>query len=328
MSLPGGTVQEQITSLALQFGAQSVAGRNGVSISIVGFGWNCGPDVYNSFKITPATPNYRYFASIGEVVEYATGEEKKLPQLQIVERATSFKCPTSSCSVLLAYGTNRQLTTPVLTYDEATKTFNSDREFTGLIQVPEYYESFKILKYTPRRDSLIGGGVKFSFGWIAAYDPESGAMATAQCPGWSLIDDKGNTEFEVYNKSSKMLINTLGAWEYPDTGWPEGPCSYSDGHTPVPDPVVGIVTTRVHEVGMADITGRVWIVNKVCTLNPPFDSYGAFFWDDGAGVWQGGAPSWKPTITTTMAPLPSQVTPEVKLLIQQRLRDLGKPVPA
>lgn len=130
-------------------------------------------------------------------------------------------------------------------------TVKFNMKWWGVVAISPYTKDFKLLRYTPNIRTMAGGGEERTYGAVAVI--KNGKMATvdAQPPVWG----GGQDENEVYRVESKILINKEGEWEMPN-GWPDNP-TYPNGATP-PKPRIGVVSTRVHEVGMVTKTGLFW----------------------------------------------------------------------
>lgn len=126
-----------------------------------------------------------------------------------------------------------------------------NKKWWGVAIISPYTKDFILLSYTPSIHKFANGGEERIYGVVACI--KNGRMVTAEVipPTWG----NGHDEFEVYRVESQILINREGEWELPN-GWPNNP-SYPNGATP-PKPRVGVVSTRVHEVGMVTKTGLFW----------------------------------------------------------------------
>ena len=129
-------------------------------------------------------------------------------------------------------------------------TVTFDSKFFGLVRVKAYNKSFKVLKYTP-----VTTMTSATYGVVAAYRNGRMSLCHVQPPTLGT----GNDELEVYRIESEMLINGDGEWEKPN-GWPDNP-TYPNGATP-PRPRIGVISTRVHEVGMVTATGYFYSQKK------------------------------------------------------------------
>lgn len=149
-----------------------------------------------------------------------------------------------------------------ITYSADQKTAIFSVPFYGIIKVGEYDQPVSVLKYFPLIESL-GAGTKVTYGRVAAY--KAGQLAVVEPQPFNVKN--GEDEFEIYRVESKGLINDKGAWEYPN-GWPNNP-SYPNG-AEAPKPRVGVVTTRVHEIGLIAASGYFYSRAYDVPVNRPY----------------------------------------------------------
>lgn len=145
-----------------------------------------------------------------------------------------------------------------------------NRPFYGLIKINEYTVPVHIYKYTPGSritTSLVSTafGVTVTYGTVAVYRHGKLAMVDIVPP----TVNTGNDELEVYRVESKVLINSEGEWEMP-SGWPDNP-SYPTGAIP-PKARVGVVSTRVHEIGM--VTAEGYFYSRAYDVTPQKPYFG------------------------------------------------------
>lgn len=139
---------------------------------------------------------------------------------------------------------------PAPTHKEGTVQYFNER-FWGLVAITPYTRQLKLLQYTPNKIGGGGSAVVIQYGSVAAF--RAGRLVVCDVNPASFFS--GHDENEVYRVESQALINSEGEWEVPN-GWPNTP-SYPNGATP-PKPRVGVLTTRVHEIGMVTNTGLFW----------------------------------------------------------------------
>jgi hypothetical protein len=171
----------------------------------------------------------------------------------------------------------------------------------GVVIISPYTKDFKLLQYTPFIHKFANGGEERIYGVVAAL--KNGRMVTAEVfpPTWG----SGHDETEVYRVESQILINREGEWEVPN-GWPDNP-TYPNGATP-PKPRVGVVSTRVHEVGMVTKTGLFW--SRTYSVMParPYS----------------GDPVFKPKVSVVKGRGFETLSDALKLQAMEIMRDRGK----
>lgn len=233
----------QSTSVSFSF-ADSLSDSGSLSLDnwggFVGLG-----SVGLSLVDTHSLGSLKLYASVGTVVNAGyTGSKIVQPKFVQVNGEDSISIhPNAKYEILFALNENGHSTgTPVSIYRNAFSVKFSHK-FWGLVRVLKHTEEFQVLKYTPE---VIDG--VYTYGVVAAYRSGDMAICHVQPP----ISGTGNDELEVYRIESEMLINGEGEWEKPD-GWPDNP-SYKNGAEP-PRPRIGVISTRVHEVGMVTPTG-------------------------------------------------------------------------
>lgn len=190
----------------------------------------------------------RLYASVGTIIDFQmTGERTVPPQFIEVNGASTASVPDNAdFEVLFALDQNGTHITTPNTIRRGGGEVQFSRIFWGLIRIASHTVSFSVLKYTPQKQGEYGS--IWTFGVVAAY--RNGRLAV--CHVSPLESGPGVDEIEVYRVESQSLINKEGEWELPD-GWPNNP-SYPNGAKP-PKPRIGVLTTRVHEVGLVTPQG-------------------------------------------------------------------------
>lgn len=241
-------------------------------------------------------------SSNGTVVFHERGLfEVVKPQLKTIQFTEFIESLSDTCDVLFAVNKQGNPAPVTLTYDEVNKRFIPSEPFFGLVRIGQYTTGYSVVKYVPEKIfDLLTGVYVYHWGSVAAIYNNTMALWTIETPeGLS----KGNEEFEVYRITSQVLVNSLGAWEYP-LGWPDTP-SYPGGATPVPKAKIGLVTERIHEIGMGDMTGRTWKRTKVVILNQPFAN----------------SPTYVPVRSVRSSSLPAGLSQDNVLIYQQFVAD-------
>lgn len=168
--------------------------------------------------------------------------------------------------------------------------------FWGLVKVDAHNQPVKVLKYTPHKNLTI-----WTYGVVAAYKNGQMALCHVQPPAIGT----GNDELEIYRVESEVLINGEGEWEKP-LGWPDNP-SYPNGAAP-PRPKVGVISTRVHEVGMVTSTGFFYSRAFDIPIQKPYF----------------GDRNYQPTTNVVQGSGFSKLTPEMKVKAKEAIVARGK----
>lgn len=187
----------------------------------------------------------RLYASVGEVSDFNMDASRNVPASFVEVNGDSFATIPAGADyeIVFALGAAGQdIGKPGVVSRHGNRVTFSSR-FWGLIKIKPHTVSFKVLKYTPLKTLSL-----WTYGQVAAY--KNGVLAT--CAVSPIDRGTGNDELEVYRIESEALINGDGEWEKP-IGWPDKP-SYANGAKP-PRAKVGVITTRIHEVGMVTPTG-------------------------------------------------------------------------
>lgn len=238
-----------------------------------------------------------YAASTGVVSVYVSGLSEVIrPSLRVVQYSEFIESLSESCEILFAVDKNGNKAPVTLTYDAPNKRFIPSQPFFGLVRIGQYTTTYRVLKYVPSSEWNPSQGLPtLYYGSVAAIYNNNMVLWQIDTPPPL---SNGNAEFEVYRITSQVLVNELGAWEMP-LGWPSTP-SYPGGVTPVPVKDIGLVTERIHEIGMGDTTGRTWKRTKTVILNQPFAS----------------SPTYKPVRSVRSASLPAGLSQDAILKYQ------------
>lgn len=141
-------------------------------------------------------------------------------------------------------------------------------KFWGLLSIDAYTEEYEVYAYTPQI-TRVGQARQVTYGTIAAF--RAGVLAVVDV--FPPIIANGQDELEVYRVESQVLLNGDGEWEMPN-GWPNAP-TYPNGATP-PKPRIGVVSTRVHEIGMVTKTGYFYTRTFSITNQKPYFGNAAY----------------------------------------------------
>lgn len=221
--------------------------NSGGSLSLENWNGNVGlGSVALALVDTMPTGSLQLFATVGSVSHAGiTGSKHVKASFAQVNGSNKVPLPPGASAISIVFvlsETGEDLSGLAMVSQTASEiTFN--KKFWGLVKIHEHEQSFAVLKYTPETRSGLS-----TYGVVAAY--KNGNMAIVHVN--AMETGTGNDELEVYRIESEMLINGDGEWEKPD-GWPDKP-SYPNG-AKAPRPKVGVISTRVHEVGMVTATG-------------------------------------------------------------------------
>lgn len=210
------------------------------------------------------------FATKGSCVKIAGGFTRYVGEsLQVVSGSDSIGSASPDVQILMSFDANGGNIGVQYSYDAQTQTVKFTSPFWGVVRVGGYSVSYGILEYTPEAQ-LYAGNYESEYGTVAAY--YQGAVATLEIPPPGEAD-QGAAEFELWRITSKILVVSDGAYEYPTNNDPENPAYSPSGDGSTPDTDSGyLVTERVHQIAMGDFTGRVWVRDRSILLNKPYAS--------------------------------------------------------
>lgn len=219
------------------------------------------------------------FATVGEIFDFGTTSARPVKSTfsQVSGSKTLTVNAAATYSIVFAFRANGDRFIPQ-EVKRVGNTVTFDELFWGLVKVGAYTRPYKILKYKPLRQGTPAQGYTTSYGTVAAF--KKGRIAILDVD--MLESSTGSDEFEIYRVESSVLLNSEGEWEMPD-GWPDKP-TYPNGATP-PKPKVGVVSTRVHEVGMISSTGMFY--SREFTIVPAKPYFGDRNYSPKTNVVQG-----------------------------------------
>lgn len=211
-----------------------------------------------------------YCASDGTLELHSTGHTLEKPnELRVIQYTPYIESLSSSCTILFAVNKLGNQIGPVLgPYDEVNKRFKPSEPFFGLVRIGKYTTTYRLLRHVR---AVIKQGV-WSVpinGHVAAI--RNNTMAILQIEVSGPPEEK---EFEIYRVTSEVLTNKDGVWEKP-LGWPDTP-SYPNGMTPIPKPKIGLITERVHKIGMANSNGFTWERDLFVKEEQPYTNQGSW----------------------------------------------------
>lgn len=185
-------------------------------------------------------------ATVGELLVLGVGAKRVKETFVNLSGEESYDLPNRSCTfhIEFAFDEDGARGTPDYSIDP-DGTVHFSKKVWGLAKVGAYDQRVTYLAYKPfsRGDSTVG--LSSEYGVIAAY--KRGTLATLEMSPITI--NNGEEELEIYRIESKILVNPEGAWEYPE-GWPDSPNYPGYSGIKTPKPRIGVVTTRVHEVGL------------------------------------------------------------------------------
>ena len=207
------------------------------------------------------------YSTVGEIKEVGRGSKHIKETFANITGADSFELPYRSCTFLLmfAYNEDGVRGTPDYTIDPDGVVRFAEKIW-GMARIGAYEQSVTYLSYTPfsRGDATVG--LSTEYGTIAAY--KHGVLATLEMSPISV--NNGEEELEIFRVESKVLVNAEGAWEYPE-GWPNSPSYPGYAGVKTPKPRIGVVTTRVHEIGLVSPkNGYIYVRKFFHAWNQPF----------------------------------------------------------
>jgi len=256
---------------------------------------------------TMTVGNRRLYATAGTIQDVNLVVEKTVKaQFIQVDGSAEVTIPAEATyELLFAINFNGEPMSEVMERSRIKNTVRFSASFFGLIKVSEYKTPVHIYKYTPGSkvtNSLVSTafGVTVTYGTVAVY--RNGKLAICDIEPPTVSD--GNDELEVYRIESQVLLNDKGEWELPD-GWPDNP-TYPSGATP-PRPRVGVVSTRVHEVGMVTSEGYFYSRSFDVAVQKPY--FGL---------------SYAPKKVLVAGSGLSKLTPAMQIKAQEAMRTRGK----
>lgn len=297
------TRQNVTTSLVIPFEAKEPVRSAGVGITLE----NWVDDVPAGSFAVKLTPNVGavMYASHGEVRRVRDGTEPVAESFLTLSGSESFQIPQgASWSPVFVFRAPDSKESGI-GYTREGNTIKVNQPIWGLIRISAYTRSYAIYAYTPAYRYPSGGraGLLVTVGTIAAY--YQGQMATLEVQN-VLGVELGTDEFEIYRITSKSLVNDEGEWEYPPN-WP-GSGAYPSNAQPEPEPEIGLVTSRVHEIGYANWSGDVWTRTQIIPIAKPFT----------------GSESYKPVLTLEKTGYPDGLPTDAVIRIEQALAARGK----
>jgi hypothetical protein len=236
------------------------------------------PEGSYAIKMYPSV-DAKLYASEG-TVQYHTEDEEDVPADFItVNGETEFSRPKDVGYEVVFSILHPDSAIPLRLVEEpGGLKVSANQRFWGLVRVEGYKRKYRILDYrpTPEKKDLSYtafdplGNLRINlYGTVAAfYKDQVGTLFVIPQNGTE--DVKGDDEIEIYRITSKAVVNDQGEWEYPP-GWPTD-TSYPTGATPEPEPEIGIVTERVHEIGYVNRGGNVWTRTQNISKATPFAS--------------------------------------------------------
>lgn len=200
------------------------------------------------------------FASVGEVSDFNMDGSRPVPASFVMVNGEAYATVPPGADFEIVFSLDsagQEIPKPTVRSRHKDKVFFNKR-FWGMLRVANHTVSFKVLKYTPQK---VGG--LWTYGQVAAF--KMGVMATVEVA--AAVAGTGNDEIEIYRIESESLINSEGEWEKP-LGWPDNP-SYANNAKP-PRAKVGVISTRVHEIGMVTSTGYFYTRTYHITNQKPY----------------------------------------------------------
>lgn len=294
------------TSLTFAFGD---GGESGSELSVENFQQiyvGLGSLALAVIDTLPAGPRTLY-TTAGTVVDINRTEQKTIDAsfLQVDGIRTVKIHANATYSILFAFDVNGTPITVVETARVRNEVTFSE-VFYGLIKVNSYTVPVSILKYTPGRvtaTSVVSTAFSITdtYGIVAVY--KQGTLATCEVQPPTVSD--GSDELEIYRVESEVVLNKEGEWEMP-SGWPDNP-TYPNGATP-PRPRIGVVSTRVHEIGMVTSEGYFYSRAFDVAVQKPYF----------------GDSSYKPTTSVVQGSGFSKLTPAMQVAAQEAMARRGK----
>lgn len=290
------------TSLVFPF---SRSGHQGGKLELFngGFGLNLSQNVL-PITLIDEVPygGLSLYATVGTIEDTGIPTTKyEQSNFSQVSGVDSIEVPNGATfEIKLAFNEFGAVVTPVVKSHVGT-TVKFHEKFWGLVFISAYTRTGRLLAYTPKITSSGYWGSLAEYGTVAAY--KDGVLAV--CDVLPPSTNTGNDELEVYRIESKALLNGDGEWEMPN-GWPDNP-SYPNGATP-PKPRVGVVTTRVHEVGTVNKNGLFW--SRTYDVFPQKPYFG-----DG---------DYKPATTVVKGSGFSKLSPEMQVKALEVMESRGK----
>lgn len=156
--------------------------------------------------------------------------------------------------------------TPAVTYNGVANqvALNADNVH-GMVSYSAYVSRAQELIYTPVTENLGSGGIKVTYGVIAAFrkKPPSLTIYQTQFPTFEGIHD-----IEVYRKISYAVTTPDGEFEMPP-GYPNSGAYTAPAASPDLDLSTHLRTERVHEIGKMRADGYCYVTEfNVTKLNP------------------------------------------------------------
>lgn len=257
---------------------------------------------------TIPTGSVQLFTTAGTVADVNLVVQKKVKAAFVqMSNSSTLEIPNGvAYTVLFAIDSNGVPLDVVEVSRSATEAKFS-QPFYGLVKVAEHTIDVRILKYTPSQTTIqnlvsTAFGVSVTYGTVAAF--KDGRLATCEVEPPTVSN--GADELEVYRIESQSLINPEGEWEMPD-GWPDNP-TYPTGATP-PRPRIGVVTTRVHEVGMVTSEGYFYSREFDVAIAKPYF---------------GNVTAYTPTKSVVQGSGFSKLTDAMKIKAQEAMTARGK----